>query len=127
MFVVSIIKNPYGSVDPTSFITLGVFELLQSSVFAAIGGLLVFYPSKFLASMRNNKTPAGLLNPLSGLLMGVVFLPLCAGLAYSLFHEPDSPSFLGRCAEFMWPMTISGAVGGYMFSRCATAQRSNIA
>lgn len=127
MFVVSLIKHPYGNIDPTSFITLGIYELIQSSAFATIGGLVAFYPSKFLASMRNNMSPAGLLNPLSGLLMGVVFLPLCAGLAYSLFHEPDSPSFLTRCAEFILPMIISGAVGGYVFSRCATAQRSNTA
>jgi hypothetical protein len=127
MFAVSLIKNSRGSVDPTSFITLGVLELLQSSVFAAIGGVLAFYPSKFLASIRNNESPAGLLNLLSGLLIGVVFLPLCAGLAYSLFHESDSPSFLARCAEFIWPMTISGVVGGYVFSRCATAERGNTA
>jgi hypothetical protein len=34
-----------------------------------------------------------------------------------MLYAPDLPSYLARCAEYALPMIVSGAVGGYFFSK----------
>jgi hypothetical protein len=117
LFVVSFWTNRSAAIDPTSFLTLILFELTQFVVFVAVGWLLAFFPSKFVERVLHCRHPGYALCIACGAIIGLFFLPLCAGFAFFVFPEPDSPSYPMRCAEFGLPMTIAGAVGGYAFWR----------
>jgi hypothetical protein len=52
---------------------------------------------------------------MSGVLAGILFLPFCAAVSFFITYEPGAPRYLVRCAEFALPMTVAGAVGGYVF------------
>ena len=90
-------------------------SIIQSTFFFLIGVLISFFPSyfwmKYLLVPRSNYLHS---HVFSGTLLGVLSLPLCAGVAYLVPYAPDLPSYLARCAEYALPMATAGAAGGYV-------------
>lgn len=116
--VVSFVNNRSLAVNPTALLVLILYEIMESIVFLIIGLMLAYIPSRIVSDIFKKKNSRGLLlRVLFGMLMGIVFLPLCASFPFFLFPLPDGPSYLTRCAEFSLPMTIAGALGGYAFWR----------
>jgi hypothetical protein len=107
-------------INPTGFIVLFPYMILEALIFFVAGGVVAYLPSragnKYL-SRRGKKYRV--YSVLFGLIMGVIFLPVCASVPFFAFPLPDDPSYFARCVEFGLPMTISGALGGYAFWRCA--------
>jgi hypothetical protein len=102
-----------GRVDPTSFVTLGLFEFIQTIVFCLIVGILAYVPSRLIAFRIGWPPTALMIWPLIfGACLGAVFSPLCP-LPLLLFSGPDDPSYGWRLIiAFILPMTAAGAVGG---------------
>jgi vacuolar-type H+-ATPase subunit I/STV1 len=97
-------------------ITLIVVMIIQSSFFFIIGMLVAYFPSYFVAKyllLPRSTRPLSCI--LSGMLLGILSLPLCAGVAFLIPYAPDLPGYLARCAEYALPMIVAGAVGGYFF------------
>jgi hypothetical protein len=114
---VSFIRDHSLSMKPSALVTVIAFETIQSLVFIIIGVVLAYITSRILQRVLR-KAPASrrkVIAVLIGAFLGVLFLPLCAGVSYFSFHEPDSPSYLIRCAEFALPMVAAGVVGSYSF------------
>jgi hypothetical protein len=103
--------------DPTAFLVLVPYEFLQFLVFAVVGGLVAYFPSRFLEGLVHDKRLGNLLYVTAGAVLGLVFLPLCAAFAFFVFPLPDAPSYLARCVEFALPMIAAGALGGYVIWR----------
>lgn len=114
-------------INPTALMTLVIMELLQSIIFVIIGFPIAYIPSRFLATLIENKRAGRIFVYISsGILVGLLFLPLCASIPFLLFYEQGDPSYFGRCIEFSLPLTIAGALGGYIFSRCAHVASGNL-
>jgi hypothetical protein len=122
VFVVSIINaitidNSIGF-HLSAMITIIVVTLIQSSFFFIIGILVAYFPSYFFAKyLLLPRSTHPLSYVLSGMLLGILSLPLCAGVAFLIPYAPDLPGYLARCAEYALPMSVAGAVGGYFFWR----------
>jgi hypothetical protein len=106
------------------------YELLQAAAFMVFGWELAYIPARILArrigKTSQNRLP---LCVISGLSLGLLFLPLCAGVAVLVFRIfpfllGAGPTFLARCAEFALPMEVAGAAGGYAFWRRARAMEA---
>jgi hypothetical protein len=113
----SFIRDHSLSVKPSALVTVIAFETIQTLVFITIGVVLAYIASCILQRVLS-KAPASrrkVIAVLIGAFLGVLFLPLCAAVSYFIFHEPDSPSYLIRCAEFALPMVAAGVVGSYSF------------
>jgi hypothetical protein len=93
-----------------------VLTIIQSSFFFIIGILFAYFPSYFFVKYLLTPRPSHLRTYVfSGTLMGILSLPLCAGVAYLVPYAPDLPRYLARCAEYALPMATAGAAGGYFF------------
>lgn len=126
--VQSIAKGFFGKssirINPSGFIILVPFEIIQLVVFLVIGYPLGYVSAKmsreFLGSRGCVKSGwfVG-----SGMLLGILFLPLCASVPFFLFRTPDDPVYSSRCLEFAFPMIAAGAVGGGVFWRAERKAR----
>lgn len=119
ILIVGMIKNHSLSFNPSGLIVLSLFEAIQSFVFFVIGVVAAYIPCRALEYvLRNTPTSKRFVISITvGVSLGILFLPLCAGVSYFKFHEADSPSYLARCAEFALPMIIAGMFGSYAFWR----------
>jgi hypothetical protein len=103
----------------SAVIMLILYELLTSIVFFIIGYLISYFPSLIIFKISKRKfEKKPYIYILFGAIMGLVFLPICAAFSYFFLPLPDAPSYLARCAEFVCPMVVAGASGGYAFWRC---------
>jgi hypothetical protein len=112
-------------VNISSIFTLIVYEAIQVFVFLCVSFMFAYIPSRSLEIVAQ-RTPSSMryaLSALTGVLIAVLFLPLCASVAFLSFYAPDLPSYLDRCSEFALPMIIAGAVGGISFVRCSVQYR----
>jgi hypothetical protein len=97
---------------------LGFLGVIEAAVFYIVGCIVAYLPVRIVV---RNLSPLGakhpFLYPTIGMLFGVLFLPFCAAFSFYVTHplDPDSPSYLARCAEFALPMTVAGVAGGYLF------------
>jgi hypothetical protein len=108
------------SVNPTGFLVIAPYVTIEAIVFFIAGYLIAYFPSRAAYEFlrRTGRTRFAFYG-LFGVAMGIAFLPLCASVPFFAFPLPDDPGYFGRCAEFGLPMTIAGALGGYVFWRCA--------
>jgi hypothetical protein len=94
------------------------YNAVQSLFFFGFGLVLGYFPARLLAALlARGEGGSAFFYVLSGVLMGVIFLPACASVPYFILPFPEGPAYLERCTEFALPMTIAGAVGGYAFWR----------
>ena len=116
------ILNDIIGVNLSGFIMLIPFEVLHALVFFVFCYVLlnfpVFYLTKNIAIGRKNCI-------ITGILFGVLFTPLAASVGYYIFLDSDSPSYWERCIEFISPMAISGAIGGFIFWRRAGSEMAS--
>jgi hypothetical protein len=117
-FIVSCSNYGCSHIIPTGFITFIFIDLLFFIVFFPIGWLFAYLPSRVLANLFMRRRLGGVIYLFSGLMLGIFFLPLCAGFSFIMLSPPDGPSYLSRCVEFSLPMTIAGLIGGYAAWRC---------
>jgi hypothetical protein len=109
--------------DPTGLLVLVPVEIMDSLVFLIVGLIFAYIPSRIAERVLSERHSKHLsVHVVSGALIGIFFLPLCASVLFFIFPPPDGPSYLVRCAEFGLPMIIAGVLGGYTFWRLA---RSN--
>ena len=89
-------------------------------VFLILGWPLAYWPSRFAAYVaeRAGQRYSLLIRVLFGALIGLLFVPLCAGIHFMIFHGSDNSSYLARCTLFSLPMVVSGATGGWTFWLC---------
>jgi hypothetical protein len=115
VLVEGFIRNGSLRFNPTGLVTLVSYEAIQSLVFVMVGLFVAYIPSRLVDVVTRNAPPSKqlFLAVLSGVLVGILFLPLCAGVSFSILREPDAPPYLARCAKFALPMIIAGAFGGY--------------
>jgi len=120
LFIRGLISQRSFAIAPTGFLALIPYVLLEAIVFFTVGSMVAYLPSRagYIFFLRIDKNDL-FYSILFGFLVGLIFLPLCAGFVFSLFRAADLPSYLARCAEFGVPMTIAGAIGGYVFWRSA--------
>lgn len=95
------------------------YELLTSTVFFIVGFLISYFPSLIIYRIFSGQFQDKPYVYISfGAIIGLGFLPICAAFSYFFLPLPDAPSYLARCAEFVCPMVVAGASGGYAFWRC---------
>jgi hypothetical protein len=116
LLAVGFIRARSLKIDPTGFLVLVPYELLQAMVFAIVGGLIALLPARMLFGLLSHRR-APLVRIAAGAVIGVMFTPLCAAVPNLIFRLSDDPSYLSRCFEFFAPMTVAGTVGGYVFGR----------
>lgn len=114
--VVSVFRD--GVIHPRfdALLSLSFFELIEALIFFLVGIVMVLIPA-WLADKYIDRSKAGTINLFCwlGVLAGVTYLPLCAGVSTSILPSVDDPSYLQRCLEYLLPMAIAGVVGGYIF------------
>jgi hypothetical protein len=109
------------SINPTGFLALIPYVLLESTIFFVIGFAVAYVPSRAANSFVTGSGQNNWIYHVSiGLIMGLVFLPLCASVPFLIFRFPDEPSYFARCIEYFLPMAAAGALGGYTFWLCRT-------
>jgi hypothetical protein len=99
------------------FITMISYEFIQCVLFIFIGLPSAYVPVLLLEYIivQFPKHRWRFLAILFGFLLGIIFDPICAVVAYFPFYEDGDPSYLERCLEFALPMLIAGTIGGYSF------------
>lgn len=119
VLVVGLIKNNFLSIKLSAIFDLFVFEILQSLIFMIIGLAMGHIPLRILCIAIRNSSDSKryLISAITGSLLGILFLPLCACFSFFLLHEPGDPGYVARCAEFAFPMIVAGGFGGYSFWR----------
>lgn len=119
IFILDFVRHPPFDLKPSALIILLLFETIQSLVFITIGVVVAYIPSRILEHVLRDamaaRRPA--ISVVTGVFLGILFLPLCAGFSYLVAHEIDSPSYLTRCAEYALPMVMAGVFGSYVFWR----------
>jgi hypothetical protein len=116
MLVKGMFSNSSLRIDPTGFIVLILYGLVEAMVFFAVGwpvGYVVVRVIQKLVEKRGR--PEWPFHLFMGILVGILLLPVCAGFAFWIAQ--DGPSYLVRCFEFLIPMATAGGVGGYFFWR----------
>lgn len=119
LFVVGFLNGRSAQINPTALFPIAVVELAQVITFVFVGGALAVLPSFFVINQAKDNIHRLWVCIVFGVCMGILFLPLCASFPFLLSHEPEDPSYFARCLEFGLPMVIAGALGGYVFWRCA--------
>jgi hypothetical protein len=99
-----------------ALLSLSFFELIEALIFFVIGMVMVLVPAR-VADNYIGRSAAGTVNLFCwlGVLAGITYLPLCAGISTSILPSADDPTYLQRCLEYLLPMVIAGAAGGYIF------------
>ena len=120
LIVGGFIKSGNLYIHPTAFIMIPILILAYSMVFFIAGAIITYVPSMLLVTLMERWMQTGVTKYiLCGMFIGLIFLPLCAEVAFVTFHDQDSPTYLARCGEFGLAMVIAGATGGYAFWRRA--------
>jgi hypothetical protein len=104
--------------DRAETVALIASAFIEGAIFIAVGWpaayLPVFLMSGFLAKLRRNRLVAYMI---SGFLLGLMFLPVCASVPDFVVRSPDDRTYLATCVEYAYPMTFAGVIGGYAFWR----------
>ena len=118
LLVIGFISENSMAVKLSALFMLIIFEAMQSLVFFVLSLVLCYLPVCLLNTIlrRFSASKRLLISVITGALLGILFLPLCASVAFFALHESGDPSYLIRCAEFALPMICAGAFGGYMLS-----------
>ena len=113
-------------IAPAEIFRLTASGLVEGVIFIAVGWPVAYAPvyilNNFLFKMRRRRLPAYIL---VGSLLGVMFLPVCAGVPAFVIHWPDNQTYPDACIEFAYPMTFAGMIGGYAFWRFARRSARN--
>jgi len=118
LFAYGLIEQRSGRIDPTVFITLGLFAATEWVVFVVVGTPIAYYPSRAIYKVSIKwKSETYFLCMLASISLAVMALPLCAGVSFIASPDADAPSYLNRCLEYLFPMAVAGALGGHVFWR----------
>jgi hypothetical protein len=121
ILILGFIRNHSLGLVPSALITLILLETIQALVFILVAIGVAYIPSRRLERILRDSPPSrrGAISSMSGVLLGILFLPLCAVVPYFYFHAADEPSYLMRCAEYALPMIIAGLIGSFFLYRFA--------
>src|SRR5665213_3194507 len=94
LFVVSAVESSNNlHVNPTAIFILPIFELPQSIVFFFVFAIFAYVPSIIAIGMlKQGKSNRVVGYVLCGTFIGLIFLPLCAGVAFVTCLLYTSPS-----------------------------------
>jgi hypothetical protein len=115
------------TIDPTLVFYLLVSGFLEGLVFFVMGWPVAYLPVYLMSRLRSVSGRRMLaVCVFVGIVLGLISLPLCAFVPFFVLRSP--PTYLARCIEYAYPMTIAGAIGGYAFWRFSrrTAQFSEL-
>jgi len=117
--IVGFVKNPPTHLNPTAFLTLFLYESMNSILFSVISAIYFHIIAvRLIVTAYVGRYCGFILQIVSGAAAGIFLVLLYAAILFFLFRLPDDPSYLARCAELTCPVTIACALGGYVFYRC---------
>jgi hypothetical protein len=91
---------------------------IEGLVYFVIGWPLAYGPVYVMSRLPKFFARYGLaVFLLAGLALGLLSLPLGAGLPFLILRSP--PTYLFWCVQYAYPMTFAGVLGGYAFWRFA--------
>jgi len=103
--------------------TILFFGFVEGLVYFAVGWPLAYAPV-YVVSRLPSPSGRRALAVFTGVgfTLGLLSLPLCAGVPFLILRSPPTYSFW--CIQYAYPMTFAGVLGGYAFWRFArrTAQ-----
>ncbi|MGH6890026.1 MAG: hypothetical protein ACREHF_12670 [Rhizomicrobium sp.] len=118
LLVYGLIVQRSFKIDPTGFLVLAPYAAIEALVFFVVGYAVGYLPSRWAVRLLEAHRSGASWYVLSGMVMGLVFLPLCASIPFFLIPLSDEPGYLHRCFEFAIPMMLAGAFGGFYYWRC---------
>ena len=124
--VADVVSNGVLQVRLSSLATLAALEGVYSIVFIVTALVLALIPSLVLLAIFSNMRSSArrlIISITMGLLLGMLFLPLCAAVAFFGLYEPSNPSYIARCEEFALPMLTAGVIGSYALLRFSVLVR----
>jgi hypothetical protein len=106
---------PLGEMFTPTTLLLGLAEGL---IYFVIGWPLAYGPIYVISRLPKFSTRRALVVfLLAGFSLGLLSLPLGAGVPFLVLRSP--PTYLFWCVQYAYPMTFAGVLGGYAFWRFA--------
>jgi hypothetical protein len=103
---------------------LALFASVEGFVCFVLGWFVAIVPARLVLRMTKSPGRPAFLTFIAGsAVFGLMLTPLFAGAAFWSTHDPDSPSYLARCLEFLMPTVTAGATGGALFWRLCLSPR----
>jgi len=114
--ILSAFRDGVSSPHFSALLSLSFFEAVEVLIFFVIGMFAAFAPVR-VADKYIDRSATGVGNMFVwlGLLAGLTYLPLCAGVSAMIMPSVDDPGYLQRCLEYLLPMATAGVTGGHIF------------
>jgi hypothetical protein len=92
-----------------------IYAGIGAIIFLTIGLPAAYLPFLLILSIGARGGKRGIIScVVGGMVLGVLLTPLSA-LPFVPFMEPESPTYVARCLQYLGDMTFAGFVGGISF------------
>jgi hypothetical protein len=120
------VAHPPLQIDRLEIFVLVGSGFVESAIFFLAGWPLAYAPVYLTNIVLDRPGLRGLAAyAVAGLLLGIIFLPVCASVPFIALRSVVDPTYSARCIEFAYPMAIAGIIGGYAFWRFARRTAQN--